>query len=336
MLESSDDCIKVLDLEARLVAMNRAGRERLGIADFDAVRGSCWLGLWQGDHRRAAEAAIAEAKAGRPGRFVGTTPGAAGAAIWWDVLVTAICGADGAPERMLAISRDVTAQRRQAEFEEQLVGIVSHDLRNPIAAMLMGAQLLETRLPAGSPAARANERILSSGRRATRLIRDLLDFTQARVSGGIPVERREANLHDICRQAVEEVALSHSERRIELAFDGDGAGRWDADRIAQVVGNLVRNALSYSTPGTVVIVRSLIRAGDAVIEVRNVGAPIPAEVLLTLFQPFKRGERKHDSDRSIGLGLYIVAEIVRGHGGSVAVSSSEAEGTTFRVVLPRG
>jgi len=250
---------------------------------------------------------------------------------------------DGLAVRAVGALLDVTTRRheeeqarRRLEFEQQLMGIVSHDLRNPIAAMVTGATMLRRALPEGSPLTKTAARVASSGERATRLIRDLLDFTQARTGSGIPVDLRAADIHATCKQAVDEVAMAHPGREIVHHAEGEGRGVWDPDRIAQVVDNLTRNAVSYSPPGSVVTVRSRDLGARVRVEVHNEGTPIPAEVLPTLFEPYQRGDHKHDPDRSIGLGLFIVKEIVTAHRGEVTVRSTAAEGTTFVVDLPRG
>ena len=280
--------------------------------------------------------ALALLRDGGVGRFVGHCVSSSGATLWWDAVLSPIQGAGGRPERILAISRDVTGQKRQAEFEQQLIGIVSHDLRNPIAAMIMGASLIKLKTAADSPLASTAGRIVKSGERATRLIRDLLDFTQVRLGGGVPIERRAADIHAVCAQAVEEVALNHADRTLVHEDAGDGRGAWDADRLAQVVGNLVRNAVSYGEPGAPITVSSVGRATTVEVRVHNHGKPIAADVLPTLFEPFKRGDRRHDPERSVGLGLFIVREIVAAHGGAVEVCSDADHGTCFLVTLPRG
>ncbi|MFL5343272.1 MAG: PAS domain-containing protein [Hyalangium sp.] len=226
--------------------------------------------------------------------------------------------------------------RRQAEFEQQLIGIVSHDLRNPVSAILMSAQMLLKQEGLGERAFKGASRILSSAERATRLIGDLLDFTQARLGGGIRIQRRATNLHELTRQVLEESQAAWPERDIQVSQSGDGEGEWDPDRLAQVVTNLVTNALRYSTPGTPVQVSTRAEEDTVQLEVHNLGKPICEELLPHLFEAMKRGS--HDgasSGRSVGLGLYIVQQIVCAHGGTVSVQSSEAEGTTFTVQLPR-
>jgi K+-sensing histidine kinase KdpD len=233
--------------------------------------------------------------------------------------------------------RDQEELRRRTEFEQQLIGIVSHDLRNPLGAITMAAGLLQVSPGLNERQLKAAHRIASSCNRATRLIRDFLDFTQARLGSGIPLNRRPMDLHDVTRHVVDEVRQAHPTREVQLEASGEGHGQWDPDRISQVLTNLVGNALAYSPAHTPVRVSTSSEPGFAVLQVHNQGTPISPELLPRLFEPLTRGaptEGQHS--RSIGLGLYIVREILRGHGGSVEVSSSEQEGTTFTVRLPRG
>jgi phosphoserine phosphatase RsbU/P len=335
ILESSHDAIEVLDLDGNLVTVNPGGQRSFGVATALGRRDRSWLDLWGGTARSVAERALADARAGRTGRFQGIRATQSGEQLWWDVIVTPVLGLDERPDRLVAVSRDITEQKQQIEFEQQLIGIVSHDLRNPISAMVMAGMLLNERLPPGTPPADISERIVNSGQRAMRLIRDLLDFTQLRSSHGMPIERRSANLHQICKQAVDEAALANPSRILLHEATGEGQGSWDSDRLAQVVGNLTRNALSYSPEDSTVRVRSYGYGPSVSVEVHNEGEPIPSEIIPTLFRPFKRSARKLDSDRSIGLGLFIVREIVTAHRGTVNIRSNAGDGTMFQVQLPR-
>lgn len=241
----------------------------------------------------------------------------------------------------LAVAIDRTAAeeslRRSEQFERQLIGIVSHDLRNPLNAVLMAAEMLLKRDELDDRTSRTVLRIKSSAERAARMIRDLLDFTQARLSGRLQVDLKPVDLHELARNVVEEMELAHPDRRIEASHEGDGAGEWDPDRLSQVLTNLLGNALKYSPAGTIVRLRT--GAGEAgwmSIVVANEGIPIPANRLPALFEPLQRATDQVDkTTRSIGLGLYIVKHIVEAHGGSVAVRSTEQDGTTFTVRLPR-
>ncbi|MDY7225964.1 sensor histidine kinase [Hyalangium rubrum] len=256
----------------------------------------------------------------------------------------AVRGANGRAYRMVGALEDITQrrvaeqeERRRADFEQLLIGIVSHDLRNPLNAISMAAALLLKQGELNEAPRRSVRRILSSAERATRMLRDLLDFTQARLGGGIPVKPRSLDLHELTRQVVEEVQQAHPQRQLVLEQSGDAQGEWDADRLAQLITNLVNNALTYGPQHCAVRIRTQGRKDAVTLSVHNLGAPIPTEMLPRLFQPLKRGEARGGggSSHSIGLGLFIVKHIVDAHGGRISVYSTEANGTTFTVRLPR-
>ncbi len=250
----------------------------------------------------------------------------------------------GRAVQVVGALQDVTEQRRleeearhRADFERQLIGIVSHDLRNPLNAILLAAGALLKSEELEERQRRNVARVMNSAERAARMIRDLLDFTQARQGGGIPLRRQAVNLHELVQSVVDEVEPAHAERTIEVEHTGDGAGEWDPDRLAQVISNLLTNALQYSAAGTPVRVVTRGESEAVSVEVHNQGAPIAPEVLPRVFEPLERGVHTQAGrmGRSIGLGLYIVRHIVEAHGGTVSARSTEEEGTTFRVHLPR-
>lgn len=251
---------------------------------------------------------------------------------------------EGRAIQVVGALQDVTARKRledearqRTAFERQLMDIVSHDLRNPLNAIMLaaGALLKSEDLEEGH---RRNAiRVLNSAERATRMIRDLLDFTQARQGGGIPLSRREANLHELVHTVLDEVRSTHPERTLVVEQSGDGTGEWDPDRLAQVISNLVGNAIQYSPPDTPVRVTTQGEVDAVVLEVHNAGAPIAPELLGRIFEPMERGTHQQAirSGKSIGLGLFIVRHIVLAHGGRVSVRSLVDEGTTLTVLLPR-
>ncbi|MFL5357742.1 PAS domain-containing protein [Archangium sp.] len=269
--------------------------------------------------------------------------GRKGRAVRWVRAIGRAYFEEGGAVRFIGTAQDISERRHQqqeaqkrAEFAEQLIGIVSHDLRNPLNAITLSVAALMRQEDLGERQAKGLARISAATERATRMIRDLLDFTRARLGGGIPIERGPLNLHTHCRQVVEEVRLAHPDREVEVVGSGEGAGEWDGDRLAQVITNLVNNALAYSPPGTPVRVETRGEDGTVLLRVHNEGRPIPPELLPHLFEPLTRGRPGGDTaSRSIGLGLFIVANIVQAHGGTVDVRSEPVEGTTFTVRLPR-
>ena len=247
---------------------------------------------------------------------------------------------DGGASGFVGVLHDVTelsmeraAAMDRAAFAEQMMGIVSHDLRNPLAVIHMSAGLL-SRAPLDETQTRRVARIEASGRRAQRLIDDLLDFTAARLGRGLPVTRATFPLHDVVADGLDELAVAFPGRRIEHRRTGDGDAFIDRDRLAQLIGNLVANAMHYGAPDTVIVVGSHVEDDRFRIVVTNQGPPIPPTFMPRLFEPMTRGIDDADSRRSVGLGLYIVREIARAHGGDVRAASADGE-TTFTVELPR-
>ena len=225
--------------------------------------------------------------------------------------------------------------RERAVLTEQLVGIVSHDLRTPLQAVSLGASVLASS-PLTAVQSRTVNRISAAAQRAHRLILDLLDFTQARLGGGISVTRVECDLHAVVADVVEELKLAWPGRMLDHRSHGNGGCVIDPDRVSQLVTNLVTNALTYGRQEGVVSVRSSLQPDHCQLEVHNDGQPIPQELLAHMFEPLRRGEHQVKlGSRSVGLGLYIVQEIAAAHRGRVMVKSSAEEGTTFSVCIPR-
>lgn len=222
---------------------------------------------------------------------------------------------------------------------EDLVAVVSHDLRNPLTAIVMASTLLLRRATTDPATKRVVDRILASADRARRLVADLLDFSQARTRGGIPIERQPIDLAEVVRQVTEETGQANPLRTIRVELPHGMRGVWDGDRLAQVVANLVGNAVQHSPPDALVNVRVHEEGRDAVLECHNGGPPIAAALMPTLFDPFVRGGARTrgatGGEGGVGLGLYIAHQIVVAHGGTVAVTSTESAGTTFTVRLPR-
>ncbi|WP_395843725.1 PAS domain S-box protein [Cystobacter fuscus] len=245
--------------------------------------------------------------------------------------------------KWVGLSADVHESRqaqqelqRRADSEQHLVGMVSHDLRNPLNAILLTTRSLLRRGGLDEGQTRGVERIQGSVERAIRMIRDLLDFTQARLGGGILLERQRVDMHEVVRGVLDEVEVAHPGREVRWVREGCGLGEWDADRIAQVMQNLVTNALKYSPEGTPVRVESRGVEEALVLSVHNGGTPIAPGKMERLFQPFQRATAEVDkAGRSVGLGLYIVKHLVDAHGGALDVRSTCEEGTTFTVRVPR-
>ena len=240
----------------------------------------------------------------------------------------------------VVVFMDVTESRKQEDdlrravaFRERMMGIVSHDLRSPLSIISMTAHSMLK--PEASPQrTRASAlRVKRAADRMGRMVSDLLDFTRIATTGGLPVDRRSMDLRGPVQEAVDEIDISHP-RRVRLVLpDHPVEGAWDADRIAQVVTNLVTNALQYGEADTPVHVELGDDGEEAVLSVNNRG-PVIAEDLPTLFDPFQKGHTGAHSS-GLGLGLHIVFEALKAHRGMIEATSNAEHGTTFTARLPK-
>ena len=237
-----------------------------------------------------------------------------------------------AVETARRVEEDAERRRRAVDT---ILGVVGHDLRNPLGAVHMSAALLMKRGGLEGWQARTVERMRSSAGRMGRIIADLLSYTRTRLGTGIPILPRDANLAEVVRSVVDELRAGNPDREIEVIAEGDLSGTWDPDRLEQVASNLVSNAVDHGDPGTPVYVLLSPEADEVTLTVRNSGPGMPPEVLSHLFEPFSKPPDERSRKASgLGLGLFIAREIVRSHGGEITATASDVE-TTVRVRLPR-
>jgi two-component system, sensor histidine kinase and response regulator len=232
------------------------------------------------------------------------------------------------------LAQQLQEQTETLRLNEMFTAVLGHDLRNPLSAILMAAHMVQHQSDDETVRGTA-KRILMSGKRMTRMIDDMLDLARARLAGGIPLKLNRSDLSEPIQRVVREYETAYPERRIELRQDGDLSGEWDADRLAQAASNLIANALQHgAAEGSVEVRLEGTRADAVVLSVINSGC-IPPRVMPHLFEPFQGGQREPGQNQGLGLGLYIVQQIVQGHQGSVDVQSKDGERTLFQVNVPR-
>ena len=239
-----------------------------------------------------------------------------------------------ADQLALGIERDAIEQEREA-FRELFLGMLGHDLRNPLSAVITGSQLMRESLDNPAVLARSVERVERSARRMRRMVDQLLDFARSTNGGTIPLSRHQERLDSICRDVLEELRQAHPDREIRGELAG-AEGFWDRDRMAQVFSNLVGNAIAHGAADRPITVTIEADGQTAVFAVHNFGPVIEAEEREMLFELHRRATHGKTSTTSgLGLGLYITAQIVKAHGGTIDVHSTQEDGTRFRVELPQ-
>jgi len=347
LVEASDIGTWELQVASGEVTANARFRELFGLARAGAITLADCLGAVDGEDQGRVTATVTAAMRGEnAGRYTdeyriqSTSPGPQR---WVESRGQLRFGPEGKAVRLHGTVAEITSRKaaealaqQRADFEQQLIGMVSHDLRSPLNAIQLSAELLARTGSLDDRAKKLVLRIRSSADRATRMIRDLLDFTQARLGGGIQLSPKPVDMQELVRGVLDEVTAAHPGREVRVVHQGGERGQWDPDRIAQVLQNLMVNALKYSPPEEKVKLQTWVDPGWLFLTVHNGGPAIPAEKLPRIFEPLQRAVSAADlSTRSIGLGLYIVRHIVEAHRGSIEVRSTAAEGTTFTLRLPR-
>jgi signal transduction histidine kinase len=262
--------------------------------------------------------------------------------IYFNFVYSPLRDLHGQVDGILIIAFDVTDEIRAREelartihYNQMFTGILGHDLRNPLGAISATAEIMTMVHADDDRIAEPAQRILSSSRRMTRMIEQLLDLTRIRLAGGLAIERKHVDLSAILSAVLGEIERGVPEWKVQLKITGDARGHWDPDRLAQVLSNLLGNAAAHGARE--VPTRIYVDGRDAFqlsATFANKGT-IPPDLLPHLFEPFRGTAHARLNSRGLGLGLYIAKEIIGAHGGHIQVTSSEEAGTEFRVVLPR-
>lgn len=227
------------------------------------------------------------------------------------------------------------------EAQNLFLAILGHDVRTPLGAISMGAQVLLQDQSLPSKALKVGLRIFNSSKRMDAIVRDLLDFSTTHLGDGIPVDPHTIDLAEICQAVVDEARTFHPDRKIVCLMEGELIGAWDGARLAQAFSNLISNAIQHGSPDSVIQVSMRGLREEVIYEVRNQADVIPPAKLRTLFDPVKRfairppSERAAAGTENLGLGLYVVKQIVAAHEGEIKVTSTEDDGVTFSARLPR-
>lgn len=316
---------------------NRRWYEYTGTT-FDEVQGWQWTSL-VGPEQLATvmQGWRYSLDSGEPFEMEFPVRGADGEFRWFMTRVKPLHDSEGRIVRWFGSNTNIDDRRRNDDFRETFLGILGHDLRNPLNTILMTAHLLQAHHNAPHEIRSIVERVTRSGIRMQRMIEQLLDLTRARLASGIPIElsSEEIDLAPLVTKIADEVRAAHPQSTIELRTQANCTARVDADRLEQVISNLLENAVTHGEKARPIRVNLTSHPNTVSVTVHNYGRPIDAAFLPLLFNPFARGERGRGSSAGLGLGLYISERIIAAHRGSLSVRSTQDTGTQFDVVLPR-
>lgn len=214
---------------------------------------------------------------------------------------------------------------------------LGHDLRTPLHAVLGAANTLLLSENETNRTVKTAALILRTGTRMSQMVADLIDFTRARLGDGVPLLRRPMDLGVTAQEVLEEIGAAYPVQTVRLAKSGNLRGSWDEGRMKQALSNLIENAVQHVTSNTPITVSVSEDAEQVVLRVHNYGPPIPESDRPRIFEPLVRVAETSSPAISthMGLGLYIVRQIVQAHGGTIAMESTESAGTTFTAKIPR-
>jgi signal transduction histidine kinase len=227
---------------------------------------------------------------------------------------------------------------RVDESRELFLATLGHDLRAPLNAMMLSAEVLARSGQLDDENTQIAARMAGFGHVMSRMIHDLLDFTRTRLGEGMPLSVAPVDLRAVCEEVLDEFRAAYPDRSLHFEAIGDLGGEWDAARLRQVLSNLVGNAIEHGDESGAIEVVARSEGTKVLLTVTNQGPVIASSALPTLFNPFVRVAsmpRTNKQGGGIGLGLYIAREIVTAHAGTIAVASSEETATVFTVRLPR-
>jgi signal transduction histidine kinase len=236
------------------------------------------------------------------------------------------------------LAESVSYYTKEVNYSKDLfIGILSHDLRNPLGAISGSAHLLLNIGGLNPRSTMLATQISESTERILEIVNDLLDVTRARFGSGLPVIRAPMDMGFVSKQLIEEMRIAFPQRTLKLDITGDLKGEWDKARIGQVFSNLIGNAIQYSFKDSPISVTVKGSAADVLLSVHNEGVPISPNKMTTLFNSLTRatGDDQNPGSINLGLGLYITKDIVVSHGGTIDVTSTEEEGTTFTARFPK-
>jgi signal transduction histidine kinase len=232
------------------------------------------------------------------------------------------------------IARELQQRTETLRLNEMFVAVLGHDLRTPLSAIVTSAHILQ-RTDDPAIVRRVADQLQQSGQRMNRMIEDILDLARARLAGGIPLQRGHMNLVQLLEKAVAESRSANAGRELRFSHAGDPTGDWDSDRLAQVASNLIGNALQHGKHDQPIEIHlDGTQARAVIFAVSNAGS-IPEATLPHIFDPFRGGIERPLRSEGLGLGLFIVQQIVRAHGGRIDVQSEPGAYTRFQIALPR-
>ncbi len=334
VLQSSPDCVKVLDNEGIIYFMNSNGLCLMEIDDFNIVKNKLWSELWGNENKEIIDEALTTARSGKTAQFQAYCPTAKGTPKWWDVIVSPIIGLDGNVTQMISVSRDITERIQMEQKKDEFISIASHEMKTPLTTAKAYLQLLELELSkentkANLYATKATHSVL----RLNELVSELLDVSKIQ-HGKLDYNISSFNFTDMVNDTVESFEYSSPNRTIILSGKPMLFIRGDKDRLQQVIINLLSNAIKYSPSSAKVYINIDQEKDQLKISVKDSGVGISKIDINRIFDRYYRVEQHSSQFQGLGIGLFISHEIVERHNGKLWAESEAGKGSTFHCLIP--
>jgi len=336
IIQSSADCIKVLDLDARILMVNNPGLKALEIKKAKEIVGTNWLSYWKGKNFKDAYKAFQKAKQGKIGRFQGFKATLKGTPKWWGVVLSPITNRRGKVFNVISVSRDVTDQKDFDLRKDYFISAASHELKTPITSQMGYIQLLirslekskntKSRMLAG--------KIDKQTKKLEQIITNVLDAAVIEDSRD-NYSFHKLNVERLVNDAIKDVQKLSKSHKIYIKGSTDKDIVADRSRLIQVINNLIHNAIKFSPHSNKVIINISDASKKIIVSVKDFGIGIDKKDKEKVFFRFYRAFGKNGKTYpGLGLGLYISREIIKRHGGDIWVESSINKGSTFSFTLP--
>jgi PAS domain S-box-containing protein len=344
LFEGSSDCIKIFDLNGRLLQMNPGGASVLELDNQGQLIGQDWVDLWPEESKRIVSKAISTACAGDRFQFDAFCPTAKGTPLWWNVVVTPMFDHAGKVHQLMGVSRDVTelhlakeALQEEIRRKDIFLTMLAHELRTPLSATSMAAQILTTENSNADHTMELGHLISRQVGHMSRLVEDLLDISRV-IHGEISLELKPVAMADIVKEAAEQVqgtvaAKGHTLNLVLCNDDCSVLG--DRTRLVQIVANLMGNAARYTPDGGCITVKLKRQRENVTLSVSDTGIGITPNRIPELFELYQQEVANNDRGSGLGVGLALVRKFIELHGGHVfAFSAGEGKGSTFTLKIP--
>ena len=333
VLQSSPDCVKVMDKDGLIFFMNINGLCQMEIDDFDILKNKYWGDIWGAENKPTINAALMTALGGNTAQFQAYCPTIKGTPKWWDVIITPIFSSEGIVTQLISVSRDITDRIKLEQKKDEFISIASHEMKTPLTTAKAYLQLLEMTLKDDEASLLYATKASDAVERLNSLISELLDASKIQ-NGRLNYNISIFNFSEMVKDTIEDIGHSFPSHQIIKTGTITRQFQGDENRLQQVIINLLTNAIKYSPKAFEILVNVVEEENQLTVSVTDKGVGMSENHLSKIFDRYYRVEEHAIQFQGLGIGLYISYDIVMRHGGKMWVESKVGKGSTFYFTLP--